>query len=253
MTGFINKTVQRVQDQQLCQPASVWLCLLAASLLLINSPSAANCQDKPVKYGPWKTYLGGNSKAAANQPKFEVLQDFELTGAHSKHPFRLNEVLSDGTWGMSKGALQQTGGRSAVLKFPAVEQDFELEMGMNAEGDGGWFILVGYQEGHCYGLYNVTMRTSGSPWFLSEFRGNMGIENTDREVARYQCRGNEPLKLKVEAGKLTLQIDRRVLVDQEELPNYQGGEILIGTYDTTYGPKPLKLYGIRIRDAAAAQ
>ena len=228
-----------------------WRGLLAAMLLLLLSGSVATAQvAKPVKYGPWKVYIAGNSKAA-KQPQFEVLQDFELTGAHAKHPFRLNQVVSDGTWGMSKGALQQTGGRSAVLKFPSVE-DFEMEMGLNAEGDGGWFILFGYKEGHCYGLYNVTMRTSGSPWFLSEFRGHVGLEETDREVARYQCRGNESLKMKVESGKLTLQIDRRVLIDQEELPNYQGGEILLGTYDTNYGPKPLKIYGLRIREAAAA-
>lgn len=198
-----------------------------------------------VKFGPWKYVWGGQVKNWAKSPA-KVLEQFEVTGAHAKHPYLLNEVVCDGEWGVTQGVLQQSNGRSAALLLGNAE-DFELEAAVNAEGLGGWFLLFGFSEGHGYGIYNVNLKTSGSPWHLSEFRGNKGIESTDREFARYICRGNETLKVRIVNSRLSVQVNRRTLIEEEELPAYTTGDIILGTYDTNYGPKPLKIYGLRLR------
>lgn len=229
-----------------CRTIRLVLILITMNALLLNTTTAQDAET-PVKLGPWKYLYGGPVKSLKQSP-VEFLEGFEITGAHAKHPFRLNEVICDGEWGLVKGALQQTSGRSAALKLGTAE-DFELELGLNAEGEGGWFLLFGFNDGKGFGIYNVNMRTSGSPWFLTEFVRNQGIEETDHEFARYVCRGNEPVSVKVINGQLSLQVSRRVLLDQEELPGYAGGDLILGTYDTNYGPKPLKIFGIRMRTA----
>ncbi len=215
--------------------------------LVLGADPDAKPQAKAaaVKFGPWKYLWGGPVKAWAKSPA-KVLEQFEITGAHAKHPYLLNEVVCDGEWRATQGVLQQVNGRSAALLLGTAE-DFELEAALNAEGLGGWFLLFGLQDGHGYGIYNVNLKTSGSPWHLAEFRGHKGIESTDREFARYICRGNETLKVRVANSKLSVQMNRRVLIEEEELPTYDNGDIILGTYDTNYGPKPLKLYGLRLR------
>ncbi|MCA8982138.1 MAG: hypothetical protein R3C12_15800 [Planctomycetaceae bacterium] len=230
-----------------CRQRLIQLLLLLAVFQSVVTPSRADdpAPAAPVKFGPWKYLLGGPVKSLQKSP-IKLLDQFEITGAFPKDSYLLNEVVCDGEWGMVKGALQQTSGRSAALHL-GTAQDFELELGINAEGHGGWFMLFGFQNGHGYGIYNVNLKTSGSPWHISEFRGNAGIETTDREFARYICRGNESLTVRVVDSHFTLQIARRVLIENEELPAYSEGDIILGVYDTNYGPKPVKIYGARLR------
>ncbi len=224
----------------------VWLFFLPA--VSQGQPENSEALTK-VKLGPWRYLYGGPAKSL-KKSSLEVLESFELTGAYPKDSNLLNQVFSDGEWGIREGALQQISGRCAVLKL-ATTDHFELEMGANAEGFGGWFLLMGYDQGHGYGIYNVNLKTSGSPWRISEFRGEKGIADTDREFIRYACRGNEAFKLRVINRQLTLQINRRTLLE-EDLPAYSKGDLILGTYDTQYGPKPLKIYGMRIRTAQEA-
>lgn len=224
---------------------------LLIHLLTGLNPGFSLAAEPVVKFGAWEYLYGGPVKSLAKSP-LKTLDQFRITGAEAKHPFLLNEVVCDGRWQTSKGALQQADGRSAALLLGEANS-FELEAGVNAEGEGGWFLLFGLTEGHGYGVYNVTLRESGSPWHLSEFRNYEGVEATDREIARYACRGNEALYVRVVDGKLSVKINRRVLIEDEPLPNYEGGEVILGTYDTNYGPKPLKIYGLRLRRPMAAE
>lgn len=177
--------------------------------------------------------------------QIEVLEDFELFGAKPNDTNLLNHVVVDGEWAVQRGTLFQKSGRCAALKLGTAE-DFELEMKLNAEGTGGWFLLCGYNNGQGYGVYNVNLRSSGSPWHFSEFSRGRGVPETDREIVRYACRGEELLKFSVVSNRLKLQFNRRVLID-EDVPDYESGDIILGTYDTQYGPKPLKILGIRLR------
>ncbi|TWT60370.1 hypothetical protein Pan54_10840 [Rubinisphaera italica] len=238
--------------QSLKQPSTNFsLNILSFLCVMISFSTECLSQETVIKMGPWEYLYRASPKITVSQTDLEkypleVMTDFEFSGELEKDIFRLNHVIVDGTWGIAQGALHQASGRSAALKL-GTAKDFELEMGINAEGEGGWYLLYGFKEGQGHGLYNVTLRTSGSPWFISQFARSKGIEASDIEIARYECRGNEPLTVSVIDGKLTAQINRRVLIEDQELPNYEEGDIILGTYDTKYGPKPLKIYGIRLR------
>ena len=47
--------------------------------------------------------------------------------------------------------------------------------------------------------------------------------------------------------KLTIQVGETLVADELQLPNYDEGDIILGTYKTQYGPKPVKIRSLRIR------
>ena len=54
--------------------------------------------------------------------------------------------------------------------------------------------------------------------------------------------------MSVENKKLNLKIGNRTAVIRDmPLPNYQRGQIILGTYDTRYGPKDIQIRSLRIR------
>ena len=186
----------------------------------------------------------GTGQMPKNSP-LEVLTDFEVTGPRPGHPFEFGEFKSIGRWGEMRGALQ-TSGKNAVLRIARAE-DFTLEGQFFGEGLGGWFLLVGWDTGHGYGLMNVTLKESGSPWLISEFRDSKAIEPTYTELHRLNWKGVQPLRLTVADKKLSLQVGKEVVAEEFELPNYHEGDIILGTYDTRYGPKQARIHSLRIR------
>ncbi len=231
---------------------SEFRCLPLIVACLLATTAVVSADEPPIRFGPWKVLYRGSSKTSISQLSddkfpFQPLDQFTITGEMATDPFRLNQVQVDGTWAVTRGVLHQANGRSAAIKLGRAE-DFELEMGINAEGEGGWFLLYGYNDGQGHGLYNVTLKTSGSPWFVSQFARGHGLKGTDQEIARYECRGDEPILIRVAGGKLTVSISRRTLIEDLDLPDYEAGDIILGTYDTKYGPKPIKIYGIRLRE-----
>ena len=202
------------------------------------------------KKGNWQTKFRA-SRVLGTRPLpknslIESLENFTITGAHKNHSNRLNKIVCDGQWGISQGALTQISGREAAIKIGRAE-NFELEMGIQAKGYGGWFILFGFDQGHGFGIYNVTMKTSRSPWFITEFRDNKGIMASDQELISYEFKGKEALRMKVLNNKVTLTIGNQKILDNIEFAGIHEGDIILGTYDTQYGPKPVKIYGIRLR------
>ncbi len=232
-----------------------WSALLIFGFLFVcfvSSTDAAKPPKKPqVKFGKWQYLFRASSndfgtKSLPGNSIIKPLEKFTIKGVHEKDVNRLNHVICDGRWGISQGVLTQLSGRAAAIKLGRAD-NFELEAGIDAKGIGGWFLLFGYDEGHGYGIYNVTLKTSGSPWFLTEFRDQKGVEGTDREIGRYESRGKESLKLRVFDGKVTMSIGNRMLLENVELTSLHEGDIILGTYDTQYGPKPVKIYGLRLR------
>lgn len=176
------------------------------------------------------------------------LTELNLTGPNPGHPFLLGHFAINGRFGIQDAALSRTEGFNAAVKLADVE-DFELEGLVNAEGLGGWFWLLGFENGHGYMIYNVTMKTSGSPWQFCEFRGHKAIVETHREINRLEWKGVQPLLLSVKEQELALRVGTARLAEGIELENYHKGQLIVGTYDTEYGALPVRLHSLRIRAA----
>ena len=200
----------------------------------------------------WKVfhYSRGNEKGVRPLSKKSALvsvsPNFKFMGPRPNDPFLLGDFTIDGKWNVQQGMIQKSDGRNAALVI-AEGENFELQSLLSAEGLGGWFFLVGWKDGHGYAIYNVNLKTSGSPWMICEFRAGKGIEATHKEFTRYECKGKQPVVLSVVEKKLTLSFGRRKLADKIDLPNYHQGAILVGTYDTKYGSRPIKIQSLRAR------
>ncbi|MCC7419490.1 MAG: hypothetical protein IT428_04375 [Planctomycetaceae bacterium] len=172
------------------------------------------------------------------------LAGFELTGTAQDNVL-LGEFKSEGNWATSRAGLQPMEPNSALLLGKA--GDFELDGEMSADGLGGWFIGVGLHKGHGYLIYNVTLKTSGSPWLASELRDNRILSATPVEVGRHVWKGYQPFRLLVEKNKLQLVVGKDQVIKDLDLENYHEGDVVLGSYNTKYGPKPLRIRSMRIR------
>ncbi len=180
------------------------------------------------------------------------LPELNLIGPSPGHPFLLGNFAINGRFGIQDAALTRTEGLNAAIQLADVE-DFELEGLVNAEGLGGWFWLLGFADGHGYMVYNVTMKTSGSPWQFCEFRGNKAIEETHREINRLEWKGMQPLILSVKEKLLSLKVGSTRLADGIELENYHKGQLILGTYDTEYGALPVRVGSLRVREIESTE
>ena len=174
------------------------------------------------------------------------LEAFQFKGPQIGHPFCLGDFVEDGQFALASGAAAVVEGKNALLSL-GVADSFELEGIIELDGLGGWLMLLGWHEGHGYSLSNVTLKDSGSPWFVCEYRGNEAIVPTNNEVRQLQWKGVNPFRMSVKDRQLTVQVDKAFVVENYPLENYTPGELMIGTYDTRYGPRPLKIKSLRIR------
>ncbi len=211
----------------------------------------ANSAETKLTKGKWEVIHQAKKSAGVKPlPKsgpLTNLAELKLTGSMKQDRFHLGEFAINGEFGLQDGLLARMAGRNAAVQLVSEVGDFELEGQIHTESLGGWFWLVGWKDGHGYGIYNVTLKTSGSPWFLSEFRGGNGIAETHQEINRYEWRGVESLRMSVISNRLTLQVGTAVLAREVELPGYHSGAVIVGTYDTPYGPRELRVQGLRYR------
>ena len=206
--------------------------------------------DAPAEKGTplskkWTILHRPQAKALPKDSPLEALEDFEFSGPRPGDPFLLGEVKVERGWQVFRGVLQPAGKNTAVRLGRG--ENFDLEGQITADGLGGWFLLFGWDQGHGYALYNVTLKESGSPWLVCEFRDSKGIEDTHREIYRYLWKGAQTFRLSVEDGKVNLLVGKDQIADDLALPNYHEGDIILGTYDTRYGPKHVKVHSLRIR------
>lgn len=184
-------------------------------------------------------------KALNDDAQVVPLVGFDLTG-QAQDNVLIGEFKSEGNWSTSRAGLQPTEPNSALLLAKA--GDFELDGEMSADGLGGWFIGLGLHEGHGYLLYNVTLKTSGSPWFATELRDNRVLTGGPPvEVGRHVWKGYQPFRLVVEKNRLQLVVGKEQVVKDLDLENYHEGDLVMGSYNTKYGPKPLRIRSMRIR------
>ncbi len=176
------------------------------------------------------------------------VDEFTFTGPMVGHPFGLGDFAADGRWALVDGVAQPVEGKNALMHLVAAEQ-FELEGIIHQEKFGGWLMLLGWNQGHGYSLSNVTLKESGSPWFISEYRGNKAIESTNNEVKQFEWKGDQPFRVLVKEQKLTVVVGKTAIVEDYPLENYTAGDLFLGTYDTRYGPKPIGVRSLRVRAA----
>lgn len=184
-------------------------------------------------------------KALEDESLVTAFKGLSLTGVKPDDDVLLGTFKSDGDWGISRAGMLPMSKNAALLVAKA--DGFELEGEMSAEGLGGWFFLVGLKEGHGYLLYNVTLKTSGSPWIVSELRDGRCLEGTHAEVVRHVWKGYQPFRLQVEKKRLQLLVGKDHVVKDLDLDNYHEGEVVVGAYDGKYGPKPLRIRSMRVR------
>jgi len=181
-----------------------------------------------------------------------AMPELEFTGPMPSHPFVLGNFYADGSWGIVDGMVQVIDGRNAGLQL-AWADSFELEGVMELTGLGGWFMLLGWNDGRGFSVHNVTMRDSGSPWFLTEYRGNKAVEGRNQEFDPFEWKGLQPFRLAVIDQKLTLDIGRHRVFHEQQLEGYSAGRIILGVYDTKYGPRSVRLKSARIHIPKSAQ
>jgi len=199
----------------------------------------------------WQVLFSGEPtkrKTVIPLDKFPMLANdtLEFVGPRPGDAYQLGKFQTDGQWGIHQGLVRRIAGSNAALTLAEAE-DFELEGRINAEGVGGWFWLLGWKDGNGYGLYNITFKKSGSPWFTTEFEDGDAL-NSGEELHKYRWKGEQPFWLSVENKKLNLKVGKRTAVIRDmPLPNYQRGQIILGTYDTRYGAKDVQIRSLRIR------
>ncbi|MCA9039635.1 MAG: hypothetical protein KDA65_04730 [Planctomycetaceae bacterium] len=176
----------------------------------------------------------------------KILTDLKITGGGIGNPHLLGEFNAESSWYVQDGYLLPVDKQDSALRIGRVE-DFELQGIWNVEGRGGWFILLGFEGGHGYVLENTTFISSGSPWHMTELRGNRGIQDSFHEVSRYEWKGDQKVRLSVEDKKLNLKVGDQNLLEDVMLDNYGPGELIVGTFRGRYAPKPLKIRSLRIR------
>lgn len=193
----------------------------------------------PRRSGPLLAPLPKKSKLIS-------LQELTFIGPEPSHPFVLGNFDVDGRWGLERGVISRVEGNNAALQV-AWADEFELEGVMEMTGLGGWFLLLGWNEGGGYAISNVVMKDSGSPWFVSQFRGTRAIEDQTVELDKFLWKGEQPFRLKVQAEKINLEVGRHRVVNEFPIEGYAPGRIILGTYDTRYGPRMVRIGSLKIR------
>ena len=178
----------------------------------------------------------------------QPLPQLMFEGPEPNHPFILGEFASGGRWGITQGHLRPLTGKDTAIKIVHAE-DFELQGVISADGLGGWFILVGWDGENGYCISNVEMKTkqSGSPWGFFELVNGKTARDTHMELHRYSCKGPQQLVLSVVDNKLNLQMNKETIAKDLALHRYKGGDVIVGTYNTQYGPKTLQIRSLRVR------
>ncbi|MBX3443813.1 MAG: hypothetical protein KF774_15500 [Planctomyces sp.] len=216
------------------------------------APKAAPKADKEFQLtSKWTVLHAPNQRVAGRRPlppkaTLQNLDDLTFTGPQPGHPFVIGNFADDGDFGLVDGGIQLTSGANAALQLPSADQ-FELEGIMEQVDFGGWFFLVGWADGRGFLVSNPTMKESGSPWIVCELRGGVAIADTVEDLPDFEWRRSQPFRIQVQDDALTLEVGKVKVIDGRALANYSSGRVLLGVYDTRYGPKPIRIQSLRMR------
>jgi hypothetical protein len=195
------------------------------------------------------------AKADRGQQLAELRADLRFRGPEPTHPFLLGEYRTAAGWDLIEKRLVAPAAESASLRI-ATADEFGLEAELEAAGNGGWFIALGWVGNSGWVLSNVTMRTSGSPWHICRVENGVADVATHKEVARTSWKGVQKLGLALTRNsrgeyRLDGQLAGKPFLDGVALPGYSGGDVYLATYATKYGPMPVKVNVLRAKSFAS--
>lgn len=255
LTTFVDIAMQR--------PLHALFILICVAFVLIGSDPApliaqAQSQDEPDPLDielteRWKTLLLLRNKRQKSQPipadmPVRAVINMSFEGPHPTHPHLLGKYEADGRFIMHEGCLQQESGHSALIQLPTADS-FDLEGLVNLKGEGSWLILLGWDvetnSGYC--LYQPQLRVSGGPFHICRIEKGKTVTDSDREIANVDLNGEGALRIRVLEKELSMQVLDQLIVHDYTLKHYQPGAIMIGTYNSRYGPKKLGIASLRMR------
>lgn len=239
------------------QPAVLRLSLCCVVCLVNLSPGSKLRAEPPddfqgiVAGEDWEVLHRLNRRATGKRPfpkdgRLRSLDDLVITGPRPGHPFVLGNYAPEGQFGLVDGYLQMISGKEAAVELCWADQ-FELEGIIDLDQYGGWFFIIGWDQGHGYIVSNVNMIESGSPWFVTEMRGNKAIDGKTTEYDDFFWKRSQPFTMKVVDKQMILKVGKFDVLDVE-LSNYKPGRIILGIYETKYGTKPLRVQSLRVRE-----
>jgi hypothetical protein len=225
--------------------------VLAAPLLIAADKPNAKPANQFQLTDKWVVLVNPVGKIRGRRPLpdkglVQNVAELKFVGPQPRHPFVLGEFAADGEFGIVDGSLQLMRGANAAIQLPEADE-FELEGVMEHVEVGGWFMGIGWDSGRGYILSNVTMKDSGSPWFVSEMRGSSTVPDGTEELEHFEWLRSQPFRLSVVNKEVSLEVGERTVIDHVPVPHYEKGRVLIGVYDTRYGPKKLKIHSLRMR------
>lgn len=175
------------------------------------------------------------------------LETLEFTGPQTpEDTFVIGKFFLNGTFGVEDGVIHRTAGANAAITLGSAE-DFELEGLVDAEGLGGWFWLVGYEDGSGYLLSYAGKKKSDCYWRVTQLSRGQVVPDTDEVFNTHTWKAPQPLRLVVKDKHLSMWVGNSRLANELELPEYTAGEIVTGTYDTRYGALDVKFHSLRIK------
>lgn len=213
--------------------------------------SAAEAAPEVTVTSRWSVLYAAGRRAQGARPlppngKIQPLPELQFTGPEPGHPFVLGDFAADGEWGVADGGIVRTKGNNAALKLGCAE-NFELEGTLEMGDEGGWFLLVGWHDGRGYSIINIGFRESPSPWFITEYRGGAAIAEAHQHIRHHAWRDAQTLNLTVQDQVLNLHVGKVHVLQDQQLSQYSVGDVILGVYDTRYGPRPIRIRALRMR------
>jgi hypothetical protein len=88
-------------------------------------------------------------------------------------------------------------------------------------------------------------------------RGASAVADATQQLVKHDWNRQQPFRVTVKDKKFTLEVGKKKVINEQPIDNYSPGRVLLGVYDTRYGPKKLRILSMRMRaipgDEAAAE
>lgn len=179
-----------------------------------------------------------------------------VLGAHGPCPVKFNGPGGDanqlgqyepsGQFRLTDNGLVSARDHESCVHL-ATAENFHLESAIDASGTGGAIYVFGWNGETGYAVHQITLKTSEA-WFLYEYRDGKFHKVPDA-IPQFRWKGGfKPVQFSVNDKKLTFRVGDGFLCRDLDLPYYRKGHILIGTTNTSYGPKELTIRAVRARE-----
>lgn len=137
---------------------------------------------------------------------------------------------------------------TATVLEPAAT-DFDLTLTGNFTDQGNMYFLLGWDAEARSGYVLVCLGLVNSwPWSIYELRhGTVHGSPAHLDENKLRIRKSGDLKLSIHDRQLSLSFDNHQWTTDLELPEYQGGAIVFGTFPNRYGSKNVGIDRIGLR------